>query len=131
MRASPSSVRQNGRVRVVRITPRGRERSANPIFKGLVEYQTAVGEDESRDLRLSEVHFRDGAVNRWHVHSCDQILVVTAGEGTLADEREEKALSAGDVAFIPANTKHWHGAKPGRDMTHWSILADGKTTILE
>ena len=131
MRASRSSVRQNWRVRVVRITPRGRERSANPIFRGLVEYQTAVGEDESRDLRLSEVHFRDGAVNKWHVHSCDQILVVTAGEGTVADESEERAVSAGDVAFIPANTKHWHGAKPGRDMTHWSILADGKTTIVE
>ena len=116
---------------MVRITPRGRERSANPIFKGIVEYQTAVGEDESRDLRLSEVHFRDGAVNKWHVHSCDQILVVTAGEGTVADEREERAVAAGDVAFIPANTKHWHGAKPGRDMTHWSILADGKTTIIE
>jgi quercetin dioxygenase-like cupin family protein len=116
---------------VVRITARGRERSANPIFKGLVEYQTAVGEDESRDLRLSEVHFRDGAVNKWHVHSCDQILVVTDGEGTVADEREEREVSAGDVAFIPANTKHWHGAKPGRDMTHWSILADGKTTIVE
>jgi quercetin dioxygenase-like cupin family protein len=131
VRASPSSVRQNDRVRVVRITPRGRERSANPIFKGVVEYQTAVGEDESRDLRLSEVHFRDGAANKWHVHSCDQILVVTAGEGTIADESEERAVSAGDVAFIPANTKHWHGAKPGRDMTHWSILADGKTTIVE
>ena len=40
-------------------------------------------------------------------------------------------MTAGDVAFIPANTKHWHGAKPGKDMTHWAILADGKTTIVE
>lgn len=114
-----------------RITSAGRERSANPIFHGTVDYQTAVGEDESHDLRLSEVHFKDGAVNKWHTHSCDQILVVTEGEGTVADETEERSMSAGDVAFIPANTKHWHGAKPGRDMTHWAILADGKTTIVE
>ena len=118
-------------MRVKRITPSGREKSDNPIFRGTVEYQTAVGEDESRDLRLSEVHFRNGAVNKWHVHSCDQILVVTAGEGIVADEKEERAVMTGDVAFIPANTKHWHGAKPGKDMTHWSILADGKTTILD
>jgi quercetin dioxygenase-like cupin family protein len=118
-------------MRVKRVTPKGRERSDNPIFTGVVEYQTAVGEDESRDLRLSEVHFRGGAANKWHVHSCDQILVVTEGEGTVADESEERSVSAGDVAFIPANTKHWHGAKPGRDMTHWSILAVGKTTIVE
>ena len=118
-------------MRVKRITNAGREPSANPIFRGNVEYQTAVSEEESKDLRLSEVHFKNGAANKWHKHSCDQILIVTAGEGTVADETEERAVSAGDVAFIPANTKHWHGAKPGRDMTHWSILANGKTTIVE
>ena len=118
-------------MRVKRIAPSGREMSPNPIFRGLVEYQSAVGEDVSRDLRLSEVHFRDGAVNKWHMHSCDQILVVTEGEGIVADETEERSVTEGDVAFIPANTKHWHGAKPGKDMTHWSILANGKTTILE
>jgi len=118
-------------VRVKKITTSGRERSANPIFRGDVDYQTAVGEETSRDLRLSEVHFKNGAANKWHMHSCDQILIVTEGEGTVADETEERAVSAGDVAFIPANTKHWHGAKPGRDMTHWSILANGKTTIVD
>jgi len=118
-------------VRVKRIATSGRERSANPIFRGDVDYQTAVGDDVSKDLRLSEVHFKNGAANKWHMHSCDQILIVTEGEGTVADETEERAVSAGDVAFIPANTKHWHGAKPGRDMTHWSILANGKTTIVE
>ena len=118
-------------MRVVHVTKGGRVKSDNPIFVGEVQSQAPVGEDTSRDLRLSEVHFTNGAVNKWHVHSCDQILVVTDGEGTVADEREEKSVVAGDVAFIPANTKHWHGAKPGKDMTHWSILADGKTTVVE
>lgn len=118
-------------MRVIRVTEAGRAKSDNPIFKGDVLSQTVVREDESRDLRLSEVTFRRGAVNKWHVHSCDQILVVTGGEGTVADEREERTVAMGDVAFIPANTKHWHGAKPGKDMTHWSILANGKTTIVE
>ena len=117
-------------MRVIRVTKAGRERSANPIFVGEVDYQTAVGE-ESRDLRLSEVHFKRGAVNKPHVHTTDQILVITEGEGIVADEREERQVSSGDVAFIPRNTKHWHGARPGRDMTHLSILAGGKTTILE
>jgi quercetin dioxygenase-like cupin family protein len=118
-------------MRVKRISDAGREPSANPIFRGAVDSQTVVGEAESRDLRLTEVHFKNGAVNTWHVHSCDQILVVTGGEGVVADETEERSVIAGDVAFIPADTRHWHGAKPGRDMTHWSILANGKTTIVE
>ena len=117
-------------MRVLRVTKAGRERSDNPIFVGDVDYQTAVGED-SRDLRLSEVHFKRGAVNKPHVHSTDQILVVTEGEGLLASDEESHEISAGDVAFIPANTKHWHGALPGKDMTHWAILGNGKTTIVE
>lgn len=118
-------------MRVTHIAPAGRERSANPIFNGTVDYQTLVSDAESRDLRLSEVAFKDGAVNRWHVHSCDQILVVTDGEGVVGDETQEIAIRAGDVAFIPANTRHWHGAKPGKDMTHLAILAKGQTTIAE
>ena len=118
-------------MRVTRMAPDGRERSSNPIFKGDVEYQTLVGEDTSRELAVSEVHFKNGARNRWHVHSTDQVLVVTEGEGIVADETEERSVTAGDVAFIPRNTKHWHGAQPGRDMTHLSILAAAKTTIVE
>lgn len=118
-------------MRVIRVAKGGRVKSDNPIFNGEVLSQTAVGEDESRDLRLSEVTFRNGAVNKWHVHTCDQILVVTEGEGVVADEREERTIAVGDVALIPANTKHWHGAKPGKDMAHWSILANGVTKIVD
>jgi quercetin dioxygenase-like cupin family protein len=118
-------------MRVKKITVSGRERSANPIFKGDVDYQTLVGEDVSHDLSMSEVHFRGGARNKWHLHSTDQMLVITEGEGIVADEKEERVVGVGDVAFIPKNTKHWHGAKPGRDMTHLSILGPGKTTIAE
>ena len=117
-------------MRVIRVTKAGRERSDNPIFVGEVDYQTAVGE-ESRDLRLSEVHFKHGAVNKPHIHTTDQILVITEGEGIVATDAERHEVSAGDVALIPANTKHWHGARTGRDMTHWSILGNGKTTIVE
>ena len=117
-------------MRVTRIAASGRERSGNEIFKGRVDYQTIVGDDVSKDLSMSEVHFIDGARNRWHVHSTDQMLLITDGEGIVADEAEERTVSAGEVALIPRNTKHWHGAKPGKDMTHLSILAAAKTTIV-
>ena len=108
-----------------------RERDSGAIFKGEVLRQGVVGGDMSKELYLGEITFKDGAANKWHVHSCDQILIVSEGEGIVADEREERQVSAGDVAFIPANTNHWHGARPGKDMKHWSILAGGTTKILD
>jgi len=108
-----------------------RTRDTGAIFKGEVERQGVIGDELSTQLYLGEITFKDGGANKWHVHTSDQILVITEGEGIVADEGEERAVSAGDVAFIPANTKHWHGARSGKDMTHLSILAGGKTTVLE
>lgn len=116
---------------VKRMARSARAPDRGEIFKGEVERQGIVGADVSTQLYLGEITFRDGAANKWHMHTCDQILIITEGEGIVADDREEREVSAGDVAFIPRNTRHWHGAKPGRDMTHLSILAGGKTTILE
>ena len=113
------------------MSPSERTRDAGAIFKGEVERQGVIGDELSKQLYVGEITFKDGAANKWHMHSRDQVLIVTAGEGTVADEREEREVSAGDVAFIPANTKHWHGARAGKDMTHLSILAGGKTTIVE
>jgi quercetin dioxygenase-like cupin family protein len=109
--------------------PDGRRGDERDIFVGRTETQTVIGE-EARDLRLTEVTFRDGARNKLHAHTTDQILVVTAGEGLLATEHEQRDLRAGDVAFIPAGERHWHGAKPGKDMTHLAILGAGKTYIV-
>ena len=115
---------------MIRVTKAGRTKADNPIFIGHVDNQTVVGE-ESKDLRLSEIHFKRGAVNKPHVHSTDQILIITEGEGIVATDSEKREVQAGDVAFIPVNTRHWHGARPGKDMTHWSILGrDAQTTIV-
>lgn len=108
-----------------------RKKAVDAIFRGEVERQGLIGDDLSKQLYLGEITFKDGAANKWHIHSSDQILIITEGEGIVADETEERRVSTGDVAFIPANTKHWHGAQRGKDMTHLAILANGKTTIAE
>jgi len=116
-------------MRIERPSPDKRKRNAGDIFVGDVDSQTVIGE-EARDLRLNEHTFRNGARNKLHTHTTDQILIVTAGEGTVATEHEEHAVRAGDVAYIPAGERHWHGAKPGTDMTHFAILGSGKTFIV-
>ena len=39
-------------------------------------------------------------------------------------------MTVGDVAFIPAGEPHWHGAKPGHDLTHWSMTGQAQTRIV-
>jgi 4-carboxymuconolactone decarboxylase len=116
---------------VKRLSQAERVRATDAIFRGEVERQSVVGDAVSRQLYLGEITFKDGAANRWHVHTADQILLITEGEGIVADEREERRVSAGDVAFIPANTRHWHGAQPGKDMTHLAVIAGGTTKVVD
>lgn len=103
--------------------------SPSPIFVGHVETQNLVAEGDADLLRVTAVTFADGARNRWHAHSTDQVLVVTEGRGIVATEDEEIALGEGDVVMIPAGRRHWHGAVPGETFTHLSILTPGEMTI--
>lgn len=134
---------ENGSVRVVRVSPAGRRPSAesypktatanlpaNSIFIGEVNAQTVI-DKESRDLRFLEVVFKDGARNRLHTHTTDQILVITEGKGIVATRDEQHEVEPGDVAFIPAGEPHWHGARPGHDLTHWSLTGQGRTEVVD
>ncbi len=105
--------------------------NTSPIMVGEVVSQNLVAEGDAPSLRVTAVTFRDGAVNRWHTHSTEQVLVVTDGEGMVATETEEQAITVGDVVLIEPGEKHWHGAAPGRAMTHLSILIPGEMTIVE
>lgn len=103
--------------------------STNPIFVGSVSMQEIVNESHGDLLRVTAVTFEDGAVNRPHRHTTDQVLVATTGNGFVATDDERHPLEPGDVAFIPAGTRHWHGANPESTFTHLSILTPGHTEI--
>lgn len=116
-------------MRVEHPSPDKRRSYPDDIFVGAVDAQFIIG-DEARDLRLNEITFKDGARNKLHTHTTDQILVVTAGQGIIATEHEQRDITAGDIVHIPAGERHWHGAKPGADMTHLAILGAGKTYVV-
>jgi quercetin dioxygenase-like cupin family protein len=68
------------------------------------------------------VTFEPGARTAWHTHPLGQTLIVTAGSGLA--QREGGAIEEirpGDVVWIPAGEKHWHGASPTTAMTHIAI----------
>ncbi len=104
--------------------------SPAPVVIGQVANQALVGEVDAANLRVSSVTFIDGARNLPHRHSCDQVLVITDGQGVIATEYETREVANGDVVVIPAGQLHWHGALPGASMTHLSIVTPHETEFV-
>ena len=69
-----------GAIRRVRLDRSQGVPSTNPIFIGSVSTQEVVNEALGELLRVTAVTFEDGAVNRPHRHTTDQVLVATSGE---------------------------------------------------
>ena len=105
--------------------------SGNPIFVGAVSTQEVVNDALGDLLRVTAVTFEDGALNRPHRHTTDQVLVATSGRGFVATAEVHHSLEPGDVAFIAAGTRHWHGANPRETFTHLAVLTPGHTEILD
>ena len=87
--------------------------------------QVIIGEGDSDNFRSNMVNFREGATTGWHAHNCDQILVITAGRGMVATDKEEREITVGDVVHIKAGERHWHGAKADSGMSHITVTVPG------
>lgn len=68
------------------------------------------------------VNFKKGARTAWHTHPLGQTLIVTSGRGLVQSAGEAiYEIGVGDVVWIPANERHWHGATPDNAMSHVAI----------
>ncbi|MDO4386789.1 MAG: cupin domain-containing protein [Clostridia bacterium] len=79
---------------------------------------------------LANVTFEPGCRNNWHIHHASQgggqLLVCTAGEGWYQEEgKAAVSLKPGMVITIPANVKHWHGAKKDSWFSHIAVEVPG------
>jgi quercetin dioxygenase-like cupin family protein len=75
--------------------------------------------------------FEAGARNAtWHMHTAGQLVFGEAGRGRLQIQGQPiKELGAGDSAFIPGGTYHWHGASPNENFTMMYItMGQSKTS---
>jgi quercetin dioxygenase-like cupin family protein len=75
------------------------------------------------------VNFAPAARTVWHSHPAGQMLIVTAGQGWVQEDgKQRRVINPGDVVWIPAGVKHWHGATATSPMAHiaLSYMQDGK-----
>ncbi len=120
-------------MKVINIARVAREEpSESSLFTGPVTMQPVIGKDLSKNFFITQVNFGRGVRNKFHTHTTEQILIVTEGKGIIATDREEITVSSGDVIYIPAGEKHWHGAAKGSIFSHIYVMSpDQKTTQLE
>src|SRR5262245_55158687 len=88
--------------------------------------QEVITEGQSDFFRCSVVNFRPGATTGWHVHDCDQLLIVTAGRGVVANETEEREITVGDVVQVQAGERQWPGARRDAPLLHLTVTAPVK-----
>ena len=103
------------------------------IGKSYLNYLTKI--DDAK-ISLFNVTFEPRCRNNWHIHHSSkgggQILICIAGEGWYQEEgKEAVSLKPGTVITIPANTKHWHGAKKDSWFSHIAIEVPGENTSNE
>ena len=82
---------------------------------------------------LANVTFEPRCRNNWHIHHAKkgggQLLICIAGEGWYQEEgKKTVSLKPGMVITIPANVKHWHGAKANSWFSHIAIEVPGEET---
>ena len=99
-------------------------------------YLNPLNEFGESPVFVANVTFEPGCRNNWHIHKASngggQILICIAGEGWYQEEgKEAKSLVPGTVITIPANVKHWHGAKADSWFSHIAVEVPGEDTSNE
>lgn len=87
--------------------------------------------DPKGGLFAANVTFEPGCRNNWHIHHAakggGQLLLCTAGEGWYQEEgKPAVSLTPGSVVMIPAEVKHWHGAKKDSWFSHVALEVPGE-----
>jgi len=88
------------------------------------------------NIFIANVTFEPGCRNNWHIHKSTkdggQILICVDGEGWYQEEgKDAVSLEPGKIIVIPANVKHWHGAKKDSWFSHIAVEVPGENTSTE
>jgi quercetin dioxygenase-like cupin family protein len=109
----------------ITITPASSQKvitGAPDRFTGSVRVQSLFNVKEPARSSGGQVTFQPGARSAWHTHPLGQILIVTDGVGWIQQSGGPvQLIRKGDVVWIPAGVKHWHGATPTTTMTHIAL----------
>lgn len=109
----------------LQVFPNGSRPSARPpeaYFTGAVRLDPQFAAPDQSRVTAGHVTFEPGARSAWHTHPAGQVLVVTSGRGWVQEwGGARRDIGPGDVVWIPAGVKHWHGATATTAMGHYAV----------
>ena len=83
-------------------------------------------------INAYRVAFQASARTNWHTHSGTQLLIILDGVCRLqTDTGAVTEITAGDVASIGPDERHWHGASDKGPMTHLAVNVASTTSWFE
>jgi quercetin dioxygenase-like cupin family protein len=125
---------QTGSTAMSQISPISTQISITPVnkqsvtagshewFTGDVQIRALFAPERQSRTSGGQVTFQPGARSAWHTHPFGQILIITDGTGWVQEwGGPVREMHKGDVIWIPAGVKHWHGATPTTAVTHLAI----------
>lgn len=87
-------------------------------------------------IPIFNVTFEPGCRNHWHIHHAKagggQMLICVGGRGFYQEwGKDAIELTPGKIINIPAEVKHWHGARADSWFSHLAIEIQGEDTGTE
>ncbi|MDE1157225.1 MAG: carboxymuconolactone decarboxylase family protein [Neorhizobium sp.] len=108
----------------IKVTRAGSGKATAPeeYFTGKVETSGFYKSDAPARIGGATVSFTAGARTAWHTHPLGQTLFIISGTGWVQKEGDAvQTVSSGDVVWIPAHVRHWHGASRDEAMSHFAV----------
>lgn len=116
-------------INILRIGIAPSAKGPSEYFTGTVRIDSPFQSTEPARTGGALVTFEPSARTAWHTHPLGQTLIVTAGSGLVQEwNGPVREIRPGDIVWIPAGVKHWHGAASETAMSHIAIAEslDGK-----
>jgi quercetin dioxygenase-like cupin family protein len=91
-------------------------------FTGTVWLNEILSVTPPSRLKALRVWFAPNSRTAWHTHPVGQTLHVLDGLGLVQlAGQPPQIIRPGDTVLIAPQERHWHGAAPGRTMTHLAM----------
>jgi quercetin dioxygenase-like cupin family protein len=120
--ASTASIKDSQTIQITRSGTQQPSNGSTKHFTGSIRIEPLITAHDPSHITVARITFEPRAREAWHTHPLGQALIVTSGVGWIQQRGDPiQEIRQGDVVWIPAGVKHWHGTTPDIAMSYIAI----------